>query len=201
MGASAGTGYMSSLSRAPSSAPSHVYQPRYTNYGSPMYQAVREAAQGLGATPQARTFTPQMPTYSRPSASMMPVQQASYNIPYRTASDSSFSGILNRAYPTFGAMRSTPEQQAASLNKALQNNELTYDQYQMMMAKPDLYLPYVQSVQAGNAPTTIGYQQRASIPYMTAAQRQAYNNAQSRQLSELLGPAPADPSASDGGGA
>jgi hypothetical protein len=127
--------------------------------------------------------------------------QSAYSIPYRTAPDSSFSGVLNRVTPLFGGSRLSPEQRATNLNKAIQNNELTYAQYEQMMAKPDLYLPYVQSVRAGNAPTTIGYQQRTSIPYMTEAQRQAYNNAQSRQLSELLGPAPADPSVSDGGGA
>jgi hypothetical protein len=126
--------------------------------------------------------------------------QPAYRIPYRTAPDSSFSGVLNMAYPTFGGSRSSPEQQATNLNKAIQNNELTYAQYEQMMAKPDLYLPYVQSVQSGNAPTTIGYQQQP-IRYMTTAQQDAYNKSQAAELGKLLGPAPADPSVSDGGGA
>lgn len=218
MGSVAGTGIMASNARAPNApSSSGVYRPTYTNYSSPAYRAVRGASMGasnmlsgLGGTPQAMQFQPMMPTYTRPSAPTTPVQptggffgrgpQPAYRIPYNPPSQQ--QQLINRSLnsPFFLKMRRTPEQQAASLNKAIQNNELTYAQYERMMAKPDLYLPYVQSVQAGNAPTTIGYQQRP-VQYMTEAQRQAYNNAQSRQLSELLGPAPADPSASNSDGA
>ena len=210
-GGPSGTGYMARAATPPKQ--SHIYQPTYGNYTSPMNQAVYGVASGLGATPQYTQFQAQMPTFSRPEMAppppsggfgRFPMQalspQPAYRIPYNPPSQQ--QQLMNRALnsPFLLSMRRTPEQQATSLNKAIQNNNLTYAQYEQMMAKPDLYLPHVQAVQAGNAPTTVGYQQRP-IQYMTAGQRKAYNDAQSRQLSELLGPAPADPSASNSDGA
>jgi hypothetical protein len=208
MGASAGTGVRSfaegGSTSTPTSAPTgeasaapprQIYRPQYEDYG-------------LGSTPQAQgqlaallnmgNYGNQMPTFTRPQA---PPPQAQYSIPYRTTPDSSFSGVLNRVTPLFGGSRSSPEQRATNLNTAIQNNELTYDQYEQMMAKPDLYLPYVQSVQSGNAPTTIGYQQRTSIPYMTTAQQKAYNNKIKSELDALLRPITVFDVEDQGGGA
>jgi hypothetical protein len=177
----------------PQAPPRQIYQPQYEDYG-------------LSSTPQAQgrlasilnmgNYGNQMPTFTRPQA---PPPQAQYSIPYRTTPDSSFSGVLNRVTPLFGGSRSSPEQRATNLNKAIQNNELTYDQYEQMMAKPDLYLPYVQSVQSGNAPTTIGYQQQP-IRYMTTAQQKAYNNKIKSELDALLRPITIFPQQDSGGG-
>lgn len=196
MGASAGTGMQTrrfaeggattgsegTTQAAPQRA---IYRPQYTDYSA-----------GLSSTPQAGylasrlgmqqpgTFTPQMPTFTRPQA----VQQApSYSIPYNPPS--SQQQLLNRAFnsPTFMKFRATPEQQAAALSKSIQAGNLTQSQYDKMMADPSKYLSYVQEVQAGNAPDTIGYQQRP-ISYMTEAQQKAYNNKQKRELDRLLRP-------------
>ena len=151
-----------------------------------------------------------MPTYSRPQMAPPPPSggfggispqaimssQPAYRIPYgpsipQRSGFGLFKGI--------GGPKQSPEQEAQSLARDIQRGELTYAMYESMMADPNRYLPFVQDVQAGNTPTSIGYRP-TPIQYMTAAQRDAYNAKQSQALSELLGPAPVDPSTVDSGG-
>jgi hypothetical protein len=170
MGASFGTS--PGAVTVPTARPSHIYQPSYQSMG-------------LGATPQASYFMPQMPTYSRFSTPQMrnpglffAPQQASYRVPFKQATPS------------------TPAMELPSAD-AIRNQQLSYSQYQNMMERPSYYLPYAQSAMSGGPAT---FQPRSSIPYMTAAQQQAYGQRQAADLGRLLGPAPADPNASSGDG-
>lgn len=187
MGASAGTGMQTrrfaeggaatgsegTTQAAPQRA---IYRPQYTDYSA-----------GLGATPQAGylssklgigqpgTFTPQMPTFTRPQA----VQQApSYSIPYANKQ----STVLGT--PVRNLMKNMAANQ--DITKSLRANNLTQSQYDSMMADPSLYLPYVQSVRAGEA-AELGRQEQP-IQFMTMEQRVAYNNKQKRELDRLLRP-------------
>ena len=187
MGASAGTGMQTrrfaeggattgsegTTQAAPQRA---IYHPQYTDYSA-----------GLGATPQAGylssklgigqpgTFTPQMPTFTRPQA----VQQApSYSIPYANKQ----STVLGT--PVRNLMKNMAANQ--DITKSLRANNLTQSQYDSMMADPSLYLPYVQSVRAGEA-AELGRQEQP-IQFMTMEQRVAYNNKQKRELDRLLRP-------------
>lgn len=178
MGASAGTGTSAGPGpiQVPQSTPSHIYRPSYG---------------GLGATPQARGFMSsllgnvgygnQRPTFTRP---MMQAPQRSYEVAFK---------------PSYQQQPQRMPRQPSNLAENIRSGNLNYDQYQMMMANPRLYTPFARSVQQGQTPDTIGYQ-RPAMQYMTQAQSDAYNRAQAAELGRLLGPAPADPSASDGGG-
>ena len=135
--------------------------------------------QGLGATPQAMQY--QMPSFYRP---MMQAPQRNYQVAFR---------------PSYQQQPQRMPRQPSNLAENIRSGNLNYAQYQMMMANPRLYTPFARSVQQGQTPDTIGYQ-RPAMQYMTQAQSDAYNRAQAAELGRLLGPAPADPSASDGGG-
>lgn len=182
----AATGSEGATQGATQAAPQRaIYRPQYTDYSA-----------GLSSTPQAEylasrlgmqqpgTFTPQMPTFTRPQA----VQQApSYSIPYTNYSPSSTGIGRIVTNSNFEGLRGTPEQQAAALSKSIQEGNLTQSQYDKMMADPGRYLSYVQAVQAGDAPDTISYQQQP-IKYMTAEQQQAYNNKLKRELDQAIRP-------------
>ena len=215
MGAAAGNGIMASNARAPGAPPSRTYQPRYTNYGSPAYQAVRGAAQGLGATPQAmmyRPFTPQMPTYSRPSAPQF--QQT----PQGAVAQGALGGFFGRgpqpAYriPMGGMQRPQVDPNLAIINQALAPQRAMYDtdgntytpprymeqsQRDAIMKNPGAYLEYAKFVQGGGDPAQF---QRSAQPVsmMTAAQQQNLTKSQAAELGKIL-PAAA-PVDSGGGG-
>jgi len=155
-----------------------IYRPQYTDYSA-----------GLSSTPQAGylasrlgmqqpgTFTPQMPTFTRPQA----VQQApSYSIPYKTAPDSSFSGLM-------GSFGRSSQQAQTGIGQGLQRGNLTEAQYDLIMSNPRMYLPYVEYVQAGNDPA--GFQM-APTPnqFMTQEQFNAYNDRKKAELDRLIRP-------------
>jgi len=214
MGSLAGTGVMASNSRAPNapSSGSRTYQPTYTNYSSPAYRAVRGASMGasnilsgLGGTPQAQMysrFTPQMPTYSRPTAQRMPVQPT--------------GGLFsNRAQPAYSipmpvatTLRPTVDPNLAAINQAFAPQRAMYDsdgntytptrymeqsQRDAILQNPGTYLNYARYLQAGNDPSTyrFGYQ---TPQMMTQAQRNSLTNSQRAELSSML------PAAPDSGG-
>ena len=164
-----------SIGTGSSAGPGPIQIPR--SKPSHIYQS-SYGNQGLGATPQAMQY--QMPTFNRP---MMQPPQRSYQVQFRPS------------YQQQPMLRQPPQ----NLARNIQSGDLNYNQYQMMMANPALYTPFARSVQQGQIPETIGYQ-RPAMQYMTQAQSDAYNRAQAAELGRLLGPAPADPSASDGGG-
>ena len=180
MGASAGTGASAGPGpiQVPHQIPSHIYRPSYGN-------------QGLGSTPQARGYLSSLmgnlsyggrrPTFTRP---MMQAPQRNYQVAFR---------------PSYQQQPQRMPAQPSNLAENIRSRNLSYDQYQMMMANPRLYTPFARNVQQGQTPDTINYQ-RPSTQYMNQAQANAYNQAQAAELGGLLGPAPADPSASDGGG-
>jgi len=118
-----------------------------------------------------------MPQMRSPSLFFAP-QQASYRIPFRQATPSA------------------PAMELPSAD-AIRNQQLSYSQYQNMMERPSYYLPYAQSAMSGGPAM---FQPRSSIPYMTAAQQQAYGQRHVADIGRLLGPAPADPNASSGDG-
>jgi hypothetical protein len=207
MGASAGTGVRSfaeggststPTGEASAAPPRQIYRPQYEDYG-------------LGSTPQAQgrlasilnmgNYGNQMPTFTRPQA---PPPQAQYSIPYKTAPDSSFSGLMGSfkkmAKNFSGRQAQTGESQRQSIGEGLQRGNLTEAQYNKIMSDPGMYLPYVQYVQAGNDPS--GFQ-RASTPiqYMTAAQQKAYNNKIKSELDALLRPITVFDVEDQGGGA
>lgn len=181
MGASAGTGVRGfaeggSTSTPSSSAPAApqraIYQPQYTDYGlssTPQAQGILGSALNMGS------YGNQMPTFTRPQA----VQQTpSYSIPYGNKQNT----ILG--VPVKSLMNSMAANQ--NITKSLMANSLTQDQYDRMMDNPSLYLPYVKSVQAGEA-AQLGYQQQP-IQFMTQDQRTKYNQRLSRELDSLLRP-------------
>lgn len=178
---------MAALQQDPATPQRQIYRPEYQNYGA-----------GLGATPQAEylasllgnqpfeqfgTFTPQMPTFTRPSA---PVVQPTVN--------SGFSIFGKRPQSAYSVPMGVPQEALrrspfgmAPLESAIKNRSLTQEQYDMMMDNPSQYLPYAQSIAAGKRAT---FQPLTSIPYMTAKQRDAYNKSQAKELAKLLGPSP-----------
>lgn len=151
------------------------YQPRYIDY-----------ATGLDATPEARRFVsnykPQIPTPDRPGS----MGGSRFERPVAYNPPSAEQQLLNKAFSVFKDKR-TPEQKSADLTKSIQQRNLTEAQYNMMLADPGTYLPYLKSVQAGNAPSTI-YQPDTSVSYMTAAQRDAYNKKMLKELDEMIRP-------------
>jgi hypothetical protein len=195
MGASAGTGVRSfseggSTSTPSSSAPTApqraIYQPQYTDYRA-----------GLSATPQAQgplasmlnmgSYGSQMPTFTRPQA---PPPQAQYSIPYNNArSRIGFIGSLGRIGGNlFPGTQTSNEELAATLAQDINKGNLTEAQYNMMMKNPEGYLSYVQAVQAGETPTTLGYQAPPKISFMTQAERTRYNQRVQRELDNILRP-------------
>jgi hypothetical protein len=57
-----------------------------------------------------------------------------------------------------------------------------------MMQNPAMYLDYLQRVEAGENPTSIGYAAPPPTRFMTAAQQQAYNQKLQRDLENLIAP-------------
>lgn len=186
MGASAGTGMnvrrfeeggsTSSPATPSSPAPQRaVYRPQYTDYSAGLPTTPKTSgflSSIIGKNLPSTAYQNSLPTFNRPSVDQS--QTPSYRIPF---------GIPSKPNP----FSSTPEQQAAKLGAAIQEGNLNEGQYELMMADPGKYLSYVQAVQAGNAPETIGYQQKP-IQYMTAAQRDAYNKKMQNELDQIIRP-------------
>lgn len=201
-GGPSGTGYMARAATPPKQ--SHVYQPTYGNYTSPMNQAVYGVARGLGATPQYTQFQAQMPTYSRPQMAPPPLSGGFGRFPMQAISSSPSRGGM------FGNAPAAVDPNLSAINQAFAPRQAQYDsdgnsynapvymdqsQRNAILANPGKYLEYAQYVKGGGNPSQFAYSQRP-VQYMTQGQREALTKSQTNQLNSLL--PQAAPTSSDG---